>query len=337
MMCIISCNSNKSDEKQATKRYQAQTEKKQVSIQDSVALLRDSVGYIENAGFINAKLAFYGCEDHDYYSILVPLNTEGYEYLFDLSSVSFMMLSDIPTIDGLTIEKIKNEDFANRAKVGGLTFVNKHPVSPLRFENIKGFEGLAKEIKNYDDFLITEKKVEIIEKLKECYNNYLKEYSKFLQGIYSFRNDIHLITKDDYDFETQQIRLYPLGGKLDSYGSAYDYGKNWEYEYVQRKYKPKYQNVNALKELRINIPVADAKKLFEKNPLCETIITVVPKHGCFGGASSLDFRHYIQDFDIVYITKNFYEPNSWSEKDGIFIEGPILSVRLYSNNKHPFN
>jgi len=81
------------------------------------------------------------------------------------------------------------------------------------------------------------------------------------------------------------------------------------------------------------LPLDQAKILFGDSidVYSETVVTVKPKFGFF-------VEHYLfTDFDILYVTKNYYKANTWDDQSKSYSGEPILSIRIFSNKIHPLH
>lgn len=140
-------------------------------------------------------------------------------------------------------------------------------------------------------------------------------------------------------FQVENKSMDHPNSKRSSQGWEYHYVKEFKKKYGKLKYqnKPFLYNIDFPEEVQIQMSLKDAKKIFpEKDKvLCETILTVQSESGAFGypGAS---FFVMTSNFNIIKITKNNYKNKDWSNEEQKFIDVPVFTIELESEEIQPF-
>ena len=320
---------------------------------------------------INAKLVNYtlGRFEHNYF-LIIPDNILDYEYLGHYPFTAFMLLRhyDEEKISKLTVNELKTGSLGSSISC----CAGSEYYDVLKFAKIKGLEKVAADLETLDEFGITERKNEILSTLLECFAKYKEDYERYLHGTngcYVIRkgkfrlfagnqlkeyNDnvktnerknpfafYERININDYDFDKKLITLKILSpySKISSNGWEYHYIRRFINKYQNQKYRsnPTFYQKDFPIEIKVPMTIDDAKKLFaEKDEVySETILTVTPEQGYFGYPGAAFFV-MTSSFNIKKITKNYYKRRNWSGVEKMFIGGPVLTIVLKSNDKHPF-
>lgn len=319
----------------------------------------------------NSKLANYIFGRYNFsFFLIIPDNLSEYEYLSHYPFTAFMFLNyyDEQKLANLTVKELKSCSLAGPDSC----CVDDGFYEVLTFDRIKGFEEFAKDLNNYNEFDIAEKKNEILSNLIRIYSQYKDEFDRYLQGFdgtYKFRkNDlthaklkklkeynetVEIIEPDptsfqeridieNYDFDEKLFNinvLHPIS-KRSSQGWEYHYVKEYKKKYFKIEYhdKPFLYNIDFPEEMRVPMSLNDAKKIFpdDDRVVCETILTVKPERGAFGYPGT-SFFVMTSKFNIKKITKNYYKRKDWSNKEQKFIDGPVLTIELESEENLPFN
>ncbi len=296
----------------------------------------------------NADLVMFYERDEHY--IIIPKNTEGYNYIFKYPFTSFAFLN---TFNEDKIMKLTVKDF----KRGSLDDINYY--NTLSYNKIVGFEDMADKMQNMDEFEIQSMKKEIIGKLLDCYKKHRIEYNKFLKGIngtYTIRIGQFGQRKavDDYPkslhntVKTAYISGYYVDIRRDSYNfdkkilsittlaphSCYQ-GSGWEERYGD-KFFSKYsalsktnRNAKFPKHIKVNLGIDDAKTIFGGNDktYVGSILEIKLRDGYFG---KFGWGAAVQDFDIKRIRKLFYRENQqWNN--------PTLIIDVESSRRDPLS
>jgi hypothetical protein len=317
-----------------------------------------------NANIVNYKFGRY---DYNFF-LIIPDNLTEYKYLSHNPFTSFMFLNyyNEEKIAKLTVKELKSRS------LGGPDsgFIGNGFYEVLKFDKLKGFEDIAEDLINFNEFDIAERKDEILSKLVELYGKYKADFKGYLEGFdgtYQFRkgnlkhstlNKLKEYNEkvksrepnprsfyqrtdiNDYNFDEKFFKIDLLNpkSKRSSQGWEYHYLKKFKRKYGSLEYQnnPILYNIDFPEEIRLPMSLEDAKKIFpiEDNVFCETILTVTPEKGAFGyqGAS---FFVMTSNFNIKKITKKYYNQKNWSDEEQKFIGDPVLTIELKSKENQP--
>lgn len=328
IICFYGCGPSAAELAAEEQKVQDSIAQAQTDSIDAVLNMPDEVGVFKNSNFTNAYMIdeYTGATGGRRF-YLIPSNIDEYEYLSYNPTValSFVLFNNEDYIKSLTIYDLQRI---------GVSAREYDPILP--FSEIKGCEELAKSIPTYDEFTLLEKKDEIIQTILNSYINIHNEYvNKYLKGFdaegtYKFAhitdgNRYREINKNSYNFEKQEISI-----RIPFIKTSGDQNV-WEYMYTYAKFPNQYEKGDKIK---VRLSLEDAKKLFNDDIQVfeETIYTVKPKYGYHGRDS---YRYgFFTDFDILYYTINYYNGDKWDNQKKIFVESPILSIKIVSNKHH---
>ena len=292
----------------------------------------------------NASLSRYNFNGRGSHWILIPDDVSKYAYLGHYPVTAFVFLdyyNSYNKIDDITIKQLMSGTIGNVFK--GTNVI-------LAFSKLKGLEDIPDELEGLDEFGVSSKKNEIINKFKDTYKKYLTDYQNYSKGTYTFSNllvynngaeddnnyfpdhitleypieinfEQNKITRKNYDFDKKILSLPdyigPNSGDPDGWGARY------ANNYYKMYNKP------LPRDFKMPLTIDNAKKLFgdQQEVFCETLITVKPRlYPIFICA----YDWCSANFDIIKITKRFYR------KDTGFTE-PVLvfEIELKGNNSHP--
>lgn len=293
----------------------------------------------------NAKLVRYAVGYNTYW-LLIPDNIVEYKYLAKYPFTAFLFINwfNETKIDQLSVTTLMK---GSLVPSGDFYYI-------LAFDKIEGFRDTAEKIKNLDEFGMSDKKIEVITKLKECYRNYLEEYNKYLKGVnghYVFKNGkfsnsrtimseyphglytavttdkinqaASTVSRSDYNFDSKTITLELLGPIANS--GMEDEGM-WERQYRSKFYEN--HKTNLPENITVPMSIDDAKKLFgnEDKAFCVSYLAVKPRFGFFGYVGTITQR--VMNFDVLKIGKKcFRKDTGW--------ESPVLMFEITSTPGKP--
>jgi hypothetical protein len=303
---------------------------------------------LSNIGYeANAQLMKFDMGRHTYH-LLIPNNISDYQYLshFPLSAFLFVTLFSQQDLEELSVSDIMQ---------GYLGYDYYEDV--LSFSRIKGFEDIATDIGNLDEFGIAARKQEIISRLLDCYKNYCTDYRKYLMGVggfYIFRNPtqekvmyaspdynnvgiynkvsivppasfVYEIARHRYNFDSNVLSIGTLAGVSNRPFESWEFG--YDQAFFRKHNNPNDNKPNVYFPETLSIPVSidDAKKLFdgEQRTFCETRILV---KALYGLSYQQDYSTYrTSNFDIYKIVKIFY-------RDETDLNTPVLILEAESTS-----
>ena len=340
---LLSCGPNKQQVIEQKEKNAQDLIRKQDSIKKAELNKPDIIGKIKDANITNAYpyiLVFY---PDDKSLIIIPDKTTDFKYLNHnfIGALSFALLSDDNKIKSLSINNLKEN------------FIRLLLQYKLPFNSIIGCEDIAKSIDKYDEFGLNEHKQEIINTILQAHQNYYNDFiNQYLKNTYTFpyeefkysnvNNNIrwdgeksyYKLEKEDFNFDNKTLHI----GIFRNDPKSKIWNGSWPDAYLYYKYGKESYDILHKDDLNIPLSIDIAKQLLGDNnqTFCETLYTIKPNNQVQNSYAPNQLWGLIPCFDLLYITKNFYNQTSWSAKENKFVGEPIISIRLFPNENHKF-
>jgi hypothetical protein len=270
------------------------------------------------------------------FDVLFPYKNESFKYLnYPTPSVAFRYVYMNPSIIyNYTIEDLNSQSWFS-------IFFDKVP-----FDQIKGFETFAANMKSYDGFAMKEHSKEIQTALYSCWNKYKTEYDEiYSKSTYTFRIEypnekVSLykeLGKNNYDINSDILTIETIGFKRSVRSLPIsDYQvSTWQANYIcnfEKRSSSKFPDL-----IKIKIPIETAKKLFsgEGSTWYETILTVFPTDNYISTGKAYGEPTVTSGFQIIKIVNNFYRDSQWDANKGRFIGTPVFQNFIESSIELP--